>query len=62
MKKLFTIFFLILFNLHSTSQIDKVHPPNWWIGHKNPNLQLLIKAEKINDYKVNINYPGVIII
>ena len=59
MKKLFTIFFLILFNLHSTSQIDKVHPPNWWIGHKNPNLQLLIKAEKINDYKVNINYPGV---
>ena len=59
MKKLFTIFFLILFNLHSTSQIDKVHPPNWWIGHKNPNLQLLIKAEKINDYKVNVNYPGV---
>ena len=59
MKKLFTIFFLILFNLHSTCQIDKVHPPNWWIGHKNPNLQLLIKAEKINDYKVNINYPGV---
>jgi glycosidase len=59
MKKLFTIFFLILFNLHSTSQIDKVHPPNWWIGHKNPNLQLLIKAEKINDYEVNINYPGV---
>jgi len=59
MKKLFTIFFLILFNLHSTSQIDKVHPPNWWIGHKNPNLQLLIKADKINDYEVNINYPGV---
>lgn len=59
MKKLFTILFLILFNLHSTSQIDKVHPPNWWIGHKNPNLQLLIKAEKINDYEVNINYPGV---
>ena len=59
MKKLFTIFFLILFNLHSTSQIDKVHPPNWWIGHKNPNLQLLIKAEKINDYEVDINYPGV---
>ena len=59
MKKLFTIFFLILFNLHSTCQIDKVHPPNWWIGHKNPNLQLLIKAEKINDYEVNINYPGV---
>ncbi len=59
MKKLFTIFFLILINLHSTSQIDKVHPPNWWIGHKNPNLQLLIKAEKINDYEVNINYPGV---
>ena len=59
MKKLFTIFFLILFNLHSTSQIDKVHPPNWWIGHKNPNLQLLIKGEKINDYEVDINYPGV---
>ena len=59
MKKLFTIFFLILFNLHSTSQIDKVHPPNWWIGHKNPNLQLLIRAEKINEYELNINYPGV---
>ena len=59
MKKLFTIFFLTLFNYQATSQIDKVHPPNWWIGHKNPDLQLLIKAEKINDYVVNINYPGV---
>ena len=59
MKKLFTIFFLIFFNHQSTSQIDKVHPPNWWIGHKNPNLQLLIKGEKINDYEVDINYPGV---
>ncbi|HEY2348792.1 MAG TPA: cyclomaltodextrinase N-terminal domain-containing protein, partial [Puia sp.] len=39
-----------------------VYPTSWWVGMKNPNLQLMIRGKHIgkgikNDFK--INYPGV---
>ena len=51
------IFILTLNNL--LAQIEKVHPPNWWIGFENQNLQLLIKSNNINEYDVEINSPGI---
>ncbi len=58
MKKSLKIVFLI-FAININAQIDIVHPPNWWIGFKNQNLQLLVKGEKINTYELEIKYPGV---
>ncbi len=62
MKNLLTIilFISVINNIHT--QIDKVHPPNWWIGFENQNLQLLIKEQNISDYEVSIDYPGIKII
>ena len=59
MKKLFTIFFIILSINNLNSQIDIVHPPNWWIGFENQELQILVKGEKISNYDVSIDYPGI---
>ena len=59
MKKLFTIFFIILSINNLNSQIDIVHPPNWWIGFENQQLQILVKGEKISNYDVSIDYPGI---
>ena len=59
MKKLFTILIFIFFSNNLLSQIDKIHPPNWWIGFENQNLQLLVRGELISDYKIHIDYPGI---
>jgi glycosidase len=39
--------------------IDKIEPLNWWVGFKNPKLQLLVKHPKISERTVEINYQGV---
>ena len=59
MKKILTILLFITNINNIYTQIDKVHPPNWWIGFENQNLQLLVKNENISDYEVSINYPGI---
>ena len=52
------IFILIDFSSAQSSNI-KIEPPFWWVGMNNANLQLLVHAENISTYTVNINYKGV---
>ena len=61
MKNLFTNLFFFVFTININSQIDVIHPPNWWIGFETQNLQLLVKGNNISEYEVGINYPGVAI-
>ena len=49
---------IVLTNSAIVAQI-KVEPSFWWIGMKNPNLQLLVHAKNISDADVQINYKGV---
>jgi glycosidase len=39
--------------------LKRVEPANWWIGMKNPNLQLLVYGENISLTEVRINIAGV---
>lgn len=39
--------------------IDIVEPPNWWVGFKNQNLQLLVHHPEIGKASVSVDYPGV---
>ena len=39
--------------------IERVEPPNWWIGFKNPKLQLLVHHPNISQATPEISYPGV---
>ena len=53
------LFLLLLNSLLATAQIDRVEPPNWWIGFKDTTLQLLVKGKDISGMTPEINYPGV---
>nr|WP_246073359.1 glycoside hydrolase family 13 protein [Formosa sediminum] len=44
------------------AQILRVEPPNWWVGFKNTELQLLVYGENIGATIPEINYSGVNII
>lgn len=52
--------FCFLGNL-AWSQAARIEPPNWWVGMKNPNVQLLVHAPGIGGATVEINHPGVVL-
>lgn len=39
--------------------IQRVDPTNWWVGMKNPELQLLVYGKDLKGSALSINYPGV---
>ncbi len=39
--------------------IDRVNPTNWWVGMKNPSVQLLIHGPGAGTLAYTISYPGV---
>ena len=41
------------------AQINHIEPLNWWIGMKNPSVQLLINGNNVGETTPQINYPGV---
>ncbi|MGS2725343.1 glycoside hydrolase family 13 protein [Psychroserpens sp. BH13MA-6] len=40
-------------------EIDRIEPPNWWVGFENHSLQLLVKHENIADFSPSISYEGI---
>lgn len=40
-------------------QIQHIHPINWWVGMKNPKLQLLVYGKDIATAKPSLAYAGV---
>ncbi|MCY7352341.1 MAG: glycoside hydrolase family 13 protein [Cytophagaceae bacterium] len=53
--------FLLLshFLFGQTPQIQRIDPTNWWIGMKNPALQLLVYGQNAGTLSYSLNYPGV---
>ena len=57
--------FLFIFLLHTFSgfsqspSVQRIDPTNWFVGMKNPKLQLLVYGKNINDCEVKISYPGI---
>ncbi len=45
--------------LSQTPSIERINPTNWYVGMKNPKLQLLVYGKNIKDCDVKINYQGV---
>ncbi len=39
--------------------IDRICPPNWWVGMQDSSLQLLVHGTNITQFDVRVNYPGV---
>jgi glycosidase len=39
--------------------LERVEPASWWVGMKNPKVQLIVHGNNIAARSVDINYPGV---
>ena len=39
--------------------LNRVEPPFWWTGFKNPSLQLMVYGERISETRPEIKYDGV---
>ncbi len=59
MKKIYFLLYICCVHIVANAQIQHVEPLNWWVGLKNPNLQLLIHGENISETQPSINYAGV---
>jgi len=62
MKKLILFSLIVLavsFTGVAKTSLQRIEPMNWWVGMKNPNLQLLVYGENISATNLVINYPGV---
>ncbi|SNR35517.1 glycoside hydrolase family 13 protein [Lutibacter flavus] len=53
------LFFSIQFINAQSIALNKVEPPNWWIGMENTELQLLVYGKNISLAKPSITYDGV---
>lgn len=63
MRRLLALLALVLFHAVAYSQaapsVQRVQPTNWWVGMKNPNLQLLVYGPGAGSLTYTVNYPGV---
>ena len=41
------------------NDIQRIEPPNWWVGFKNNQLQLLVHHPNITEYRPSVNYAGI---
>lgn len=46
-------------NARAAAAIDRFEPASWWIGFKDPNLQILVHGQKIGALTPKLDYPGV---
>ena len=53
------LFLVLLSGLMAKAQIDRVEPPNWWVGFKESSLQLMVKGDRISNMTPQIEYQGV---
>lgn len=70
MRRVSIVIFLLAFALVSQTfaaqtkkkdknPIQRVEPMNWWVGMKNPVLQLMVYGKDIASYHPEVDYPGV---
>jgi glycosidase len=62
MKNIFTLLLFLVFGQNHVSgqaRIQHLEPMNWWVGMKNPKLQLLVHAPQISGYLPKIDYKGI---
>jgi len=60
MRKLFLLIISIVFSISTFAlNVDRVEPTFWWVGMKNPTVQLMIHGQEIATTEISLNYPGV---
>ncbi|MCH3995245.1 MAG: glycoside hydrolase family 13 protein [Prevotella sp.] len=58
-KLLFLFWCLLVIGQIKAMKIDRIEPTNWFVGMKNPSLQLMVYGKDIRNSTFSMNYPGV---
>lgn len=61
MRRIFLLA-IVFFSLHSFAaayKIEAIYPTHWWVGMKNPNLQLMVHGTNVRPVTFTVSYPGV---
>lgn len=58
-KRIILLLFCFVFFYSVYGQIERVEPPNWWVGMKNQKLELLVYGKNMTDFTPSVSYPGV---
>ncbi len=61
MKNAFALIAILFLPLlaSATPPIERVEPPNWWVGMKNTRVQLMLHGAEVAKNAISLNYPGV---
>ncbi|MDP2115227.1 MAG: cyclomaltodextrinase N-terminal domain-containing protein, partial [Bacteroidota bacterium] len=60
MRKLYLIIISIAFSFNTFAlNVNRVEPTFWWVGMKNPTVQLMVHGQEIAATEITLNYPGV---
>lgn len=62
MKKQYLLFWLWLLApaaLAQSLKVERINPASWFVGMKNPRVQLLLHGQHLGGCRVRVNYPGV---
>lgn len=60
MKKILTALLLMqTMMIGAAVKVDRIEPANWYVGMKNPSLQLMVYGKDIANADVTTDYPGV---
>ena len=46
----------------AANRIDRVEPTSWWVGMKDPRLQLLVHGTNVAALEPAVDHPGVTIV
>lgn len=58
-KLLLIIFLLVISSIKGQELQISAEPPNWWVGMKSNQLQLMIHSKNISEYDVRIDEPRI---
>lgn len=59
MKNLFFLIVVILGSSLYAQKIDRIEPPNWWVGMENNQLELLIYGKDISQFTPSVNNKNI---
>lgn len=60
MKKLSIFIIAVAFSISTFAlNVNRVEPTFWWVGMKNPTVQLMVHGQEIAATEISLNYPGV---
>ena len=59
MKKILLALTLFSLTASAAVKVKRIDPTNWFVGMKDPSLQLMVYGEGIRNANVSTTYPGV---